>query len=62
MTIIRKKSGSLLQYYRDEPFIDNNGTIIDNGDDPDSDSLKYVQKIIVQTENNGTNYGAIRTS
>ena len=36
-----KISGSLWQYYRDEPFI-NNGTIIDISDDPDSASFKYI--------------------
>ena len=33
-------SGSLWQYYRDEPFINNNGVIIDVPDDPDSASFK----------------------
>ena len=31
-----KTSGSLWQYYEDEPFIDNNDNIIDVPDDPDS--------------------------
>ena len=35
-----KTSGSLWQYYRDEPFIDNNGNIIDIPDGPDSASFK----------------------
>ena len=33
-----KKSGSLWQYYRDEPFL-NNEDIIDVTDDPDSASF-----------------------
>ena len=49
-----KTSGSLWQYYRDEPFINNNGVIIDVPDDPDSASFKSKQKITVQTGNDGT--------
>ena len=48
-----KTSGSLLQYYRDEPFI-NNGAIIDVPEDPDSASFEYKQKITGQTGNDGT--------
>ena len=44
-----KASGSLWQYYRDEPFINDNGVIIDVPDDPDSASFKSKQKITVQT-------------
>ena len=47
-------SGSLWQYYRDEPFIGNNGNIADVPDDPDSASFKYKQKITGQTGNVGT--------
>ena len=47
-----KTSRSLWQYYRDEPFIDDNGTIIDVPDNPDSVSFKYKQKITGQTGNN----------
>ena len=54
MIIITKTPGSLWQYYRYEPFINNNGVIIDFHDDPDNDSFKYNQKITDQTENNGT--------
>ena len=50
----QKTPGSLRQYYRYEPFINNNGVIIDFPDDPDNDSFKYNQKITDQTENNGT--------
>ena len=33
-------SGSLWQYYKDEPFIGINGVIIDVPDDPDNSSFK----------------------
>ena len=49
-----KTSGSLWQYYRDEPFINDNGVIINVPDDPDNASFKYKQKITAQTENDGT--------
>ena len=49
-----KTSGSLWQYYRDEPIINNDGNIIDFLDDPDSVSFKYKQKITGQTGDNGT--------
>ena len=39
-----KTSGSLWQYYRDKPFIDNN---------PDTTSFNYKQEITDQTGNNG---------
>ena len=45
-----KTPGSLWQYYGDEPFIDNNGNIIDVRDDPDSASFKYKQKITGEKE------------
>ena len=48
-----KISGSLWQYCRDEPFIDNNGDIFDIPDDPDTTSFNYKQKITGQTGNNG---------
>ena len=38
-----KTSGSLWRCYRDEPFINNFGVIIDVPDDPDSASFKYKQ-------------------
>ena len=44
----------LWQYYRDEPFINNNGVIIDISNDLDSASFKSKQKITSQTENFGT--------
>ena len=36
-----KTSGSLWQYYWDEPFIDNNGAIIDIPDDLNNISFNY---------------------
>ena len=49
-----KTSGSLGQYYRDEPSISHNGVIIDVSCDPDSASSKYKRKITDQTRNDGT--------
>ena len=46
-----KISGSLWKYYRNEPFINNNGVITD---DPDSASFKSKQKTTGQTGNNET--------
>ena len=46
-----KTSRSLLQYYRDEPFTNNNELIIDLPDDPGGASFKYKQKIIGETGN-----------
>ena len=39
-----KTSGSVWQYYRDEPFITNNWVVIDVPDDPDNASFKSKQK------------------
>ena len=39
-----KTSGSLWQYYRHEPALDNNGNIIDFPDDNNSASFKFKQK------------------
>ena len=47
-----KTSGSLWQSYRNKPFINNNGVIIDVPDDPDSVSFKYKQKLTDQIGNN----------
>ena len=49
-----KTSESLKQHFRDEPFIDNGGDIIDIPDDPDTTLFNYKQKIKDQTGNNGT--------
>ena len=49
-----KTSGSLWQYYRDEPAIDANGNMIDfPADNNNSTSFKYKQKITGQTGNSG---------
>ena len=56
-----KKSGSLWQYYRDEPFLNNNGAI---GDFPvDSNNIvlfKFKTNITGRTGNNGTKNVNIR--
>ena len=49
-----KTSGSLWQYYRYEPFINNNGVIIDVPDDFDNASFISKQKITGQIGGNGT--------
>ena len=49
-----KTSEGLWPYYRDEPFINNDGIIIDVPDDPDNASFKYKQKTTGQTGNDGT--------
>ena len=49
-----KTSGSLLQYYRDEPVLGNNGNIFDFPDDNNNrTSLKFKLKITGQTGNGG---------
>ena len=58
-----KTSGSLWQYYRDEPALDNNGNIIDFSDDNNnSASLNFKQKIIEQTGNASTKVAKILVS
>ena len=49
-------SGSSWHYYRDEPFIDNNGVIIDVPNRAINDSASFIskQKVTGQTGNNGT--------
>ena len=49
-----KAFGCLWQYNRNEPFIDNNGAIIDVPDNPGSASFENKQKMTGQTGNNGT--------
>ena len=50
-----KASGSLWQYYGDEPTLENNGNVIDFPDDNNtSASFKFKQKITGQTGNSGT--------
>ena len=53
MTIILKD----LEVYgntMNEPFINDDGVVIDVPDDPDSASFKYKQKITSPTGNDGT--------
>ena len=53
--ICSKKSGSLWQYYRDGPALNDNGNIIDFLNDEDNNILfKFKQQITGQTGNNGT--------
>ena len=50
-----KTSGSLWQYHRDEPVLDNNGNIIDfPTNNKNSASFKFKQQITGQTGNGGT--------
>ena len=54
-------SGSLYQYYRDEPFLDNNGAIADfPAINNNSASFKYKTKTTGRTENDGTKNVKIR--
>ena len=56
-----KMSGSLWQYYRDEPFLNNNGTIADfPADNNDSTSFKFKTKIAARIGNYGTKNVKIR--
>ena len=57
-----KLSGSLWQYYGDEPFINNNGVIIDVTLDLDNALFKSKQKITCQTRNGGTKDVSIMVS
>ena len=49
-----KTSGSLWQFYRDEPTINNNGEIIDLPDNNNSASFRFKQQIKEQRGNGGT--------
>ena len=50
-----KTSGSLSQYYRDEPTIDANDNITDfPANNNNSNSFKFKQQIAGQTGNGGT--------
>ena len=51
-----KTSGSLWQYYRDDPDLNNDGVITDFPNDTDSVSFKSKQKITGQTGNDETKY------
>ena len=47
--------GSLWQYYRDEPFLNNNGAIADfPSDNNNSASFRFKTKIVARIGNNGT--------
>ena len=49
-----KTAGSLWRYYRDEPAIDANGSIINfPANDNNSNTFKFKQKITGQTGNGG---------
>ena len=53
--IYTKISGSLWQYYRDEPALHNNDIIIDfPADNNNSISFKFKEKITGQAEDNDT--------
>ena len=49
-----KISGSLRQYYRDDPFMKNNCFIVDVPNNPGSALFKSKQKLTGQTGNGGT--------
>ena len=49
-----KTSGSLWQYYRDEPGLKNNGEIIGFPDNNNSAPVKFKHQITEQTGNGGT--------
>ena len=49
-----KTSGSLWQYYADEPAVNAAGVIIDFAADKNSALLTFKQKIRYQTGNGGT--------
>ena len=49
-----KTSKSLWQYYRDEPYLDNNGTIADfSADNNNSASFKFERKVASGIGNDG---------
>ena len=48
-----KASASLWQYYRDEPFLDANGAIVDFPVDNNSASFKFKTRIAGRIWNNG---------
>ena len=55
--VYSKTAGSLWQYYRDEPSLDNNSNIIDFPSNENSSiSFKFKQQIIAKTENDGTKH------
>ena len=52
--IYSKTSGSLWQYYRDEPVLNNAGNIIDFPADNNSVSFEFKEKIASQTGDDST--------
>ena len=53
--IYSKTSGSLFQYYRDEPNLNNDGAIVYFTNDNIVVSIKFKEEIIAKTGDNGTN-------
>ena len=49
-----KKLGSLYQYYKNEPAVDNTGAIVDFPNDNTTDSFKFKENITGQISNNDT--------
>ena len=49
-----KTSGSLWQYCKDIPAVNNNGKIVDFGETNLIDSFNFKEKITGQTGDNGT--------
>ena len=54
--IYSKTTGSLWQYCRDKPALDNNNDIIHFYANNNSISFKFKEKIIGETRKNGTKY------
>ena len=54
MVIIQKTSGSLWQYFKDIPAVDNNNVIVNFTDNNLTDSFNFKVKMTGQTEDNGT--------
>ena len=54
--IYLERYGSLWQYYRDEPALNNAGGIIDFLANSNSISFKFKEKITGQTGDDGTGY------
>ena len=52
--VYSKTSGSLWQYFRDEPALDNNDNVIDFTANKDIILFKFKQQITGQTGNSGT--------
>ena len=49
-----KTSGSLRQYTKDIPAVNNDNTIVDFTDDNVTDSFNFKVKMICKTRDNGT--------